>query len=337
MSLPSLQGELPEGIAARLGLEKTYRGLQIFEGLHRLGKDFAGMTSLPEELRSRLQRDYSPFTTRPGTSLSDPDGTVKLRVDLADGAAVECVLLTDQSGRRTACLSTQAGCAMGCAFCRTGLLGFHRNLDAAEIVEQYHHLDRAHGPIGNIVYMGMGEPLMNLENLRRSIEIFIHPRGMALSLRKMTVSTCGVAPGIVELADRGPPVGIAVSLITADEETRKKIMPVTRRWGLAELREAMAYHQKKTGKRLTLEIVLLKGLNDRPADVRRLLDFVRGLDVIVNLIPWNSVSELDFREPDEETVQMYRRELESARIPSTRRYRRGRKIGGACGQLGVVV
>lgn len=279
---------------------------------------------LPEGIASRI-----------GETLKDPDGTVKSRIDLADGAAVESVLLEDRTGRKTACLSTQAGCAMGCAFCRTGMLGFRRNLDAAEIVEQYHHLNRSYGPVGNVVFIGMGEPLMNVQNLRRSIGVLTHPRGPALSLRRMTVSTCGVVPGIVDLADNGPPVGIAVSLVTADENVRKKLMPVANRWGLAELREAMAFHQGKTGKRLTLEIVLLNGLNDSIEDVHRLKDFVRGLDVIVNLIPWNSVRELDFREPGEAVVQMYYRELERAGIPAVRRYRRGRKIGGACGQLGI--
>jgi 23S rRNA (adenine2503-C2)-methyltransferase len=150
----------------------------------------------------------------------------------------------------------------------------------------------------------------------------------------MTISTSGVVPGIIRLADEGPAVGIAVSLVSADEEKRKSLMPAARRWGLAELKEALAYHQKKTGKRLTLEIVLLKGINDGPEDVRRLRDYARGLDVIINLIPWNPVEGLDFREPGEAAVQMYYTELERAGIPAVRRYRRGRKIGGACGQLG---
>jgi 23S rRNA (adenine2503-C2)-methyltransferase len=182
--------------------------------------------------------------------------------------------------------------------------------------------------------MGMGEPLQNLETLRRSIAVFTHPRGLALSLRRMTVSTCGIAPAIVHLADEGPAVGIAVSLISADEHTRANLMPAARMWSLAQLKEALRYHQQKTGKRLTFEIVLLKGINDGKDDVRKLIAYCRGLDVIVNLIPWNPVEGLDFREPSEEAVQLYYTRLEKAGIPAVRRYRRGRKIGGACGQLG---
>jgi 23S rRNA (adenine2503-C2)-methyltransferase len=330
----SLYGCLPEEIAARLGLEKAWRGRQIFEGLHKRGLDFTAMTDLPALLRERLAGGGPQFATRVSDTLADPDGTLKLRVRLADGAAIECVLLETETGRKTACLSTQAGCAMACAFCKTGKLGLRRNLEAAEIIEQFHHLLRGSGPIGNIVFMGMGEPLENLEELQRSIAVFTHPHGLAMSLRRMTVSTCGVAPAIARLADEGPAVGIAVSLVSADEEKRASLMPAARRWGLEELKNSLGYHQRKTGKRLTFEIVLLRGINDGKADVRKLIAYCRGLDVIVNLIPWNPVEGLDFREPSEEAVQLYYTQLEKAGVPAVRRYRRGRKIGGACGQLG---
>ncbi|MCL1817360.1 MAG: 23S rRNA (adenine(2503)-C(2))-methyltransferase RlmN [Spirochaetaceae bacterium] len=303
--------------------------------MHKRGQDFLSMTELPEALRETLARTPQ-FATRVAETLRDPDGTAKLRIALPGGEAIECVLLETETGRKTACLSTQAGCAMACAFCKTGTLGLSRSLDAAEILEQFHHLARAFGSISNIVFMGMGEPLDNLPALRKAIAVFTHPRGLAISLRRMTVSTCGLAPGIRSLADEGPAAGIAVSLVSADEEKRKLLMPAARTGSLAELKEAMAYHQEKTGKRLTLEIVLLRGINDSARDAGRLIAFARGLSVIVNIIPWNPVEGLDFREPEEEAVQLYYAALHKAGIPVVRRYRRGRKIGGACGQLGGI-
>jgi 23S rRNA (adenine2503-C2)-methyltransferase len=332
----SLYGSLPEEISVRLGLDTAYRGRQIFEGLHKRAQDFAAMTELPAALRDWLCAEIPQFTTKVTDTLRDPDGTVKLRLALAgkEPCFIECVLLETDTGRKTACLSTQAGCAMGCVFCKTGTLGLRRNLEAAEILEQFHHLSRACGLISNIVFMGMGEPLENLAALRQSIAVLTHPRGLALSLRRMTVSTCGLLPGILSLAEEGPAVGIAVSLVSADEEKRKTLMPAARRWGLDELKAALCAHQEKTGKRLTIEIVLLKGINDGKDDIRQLISFTRGLDVIVNLIPWNPVEGLDFKPPDEAAVQLYYTELERAKIPVVRRYRRGQKIGGACGQLG---
>ncbi|MDR1626106.1 MAG: 23S rRNA (adenine(2503)-C(2))-methyltransferase RlmN [Spirochaetia bacterium] len=333
----SLYGCLPEEISSRIGLEKAYRGRQIFEGLHKRGLDPASMTDLPASLRGKIASEIPLFATEVAQTLQDPDGTVKLRLAAGGGggaASIECVLLQTDTGRKTACLSTQAGCAMGCVFCKTGTLGLHRNLDAAEIVEQFHHLSRAWGPVNNIVFMGMGEPLENLEAVRKSISVFTHPRGLAISPRRMTVSTCGVVPGILSLADEGPALGMAVSLVSADEQKRKALMPVALRWGLEELKRALVYHREKTGKRLTVEIVLLKGINDGREDIRKLRHYLAGLDAIVNLIPWNPAPGLDFREPAEAAVQLYYEELQRVGIPAVRRYRRGRKIGGACGQLG---
>jgi len=267
----------------------------------------------------------------------DPDGTVKLRVGLADGAVVECVLLKDRGGRKTACLSSQAGCAQGCLFCGTGSLGLSRNLETREILEQYHHLDSAYGPVGNVVFMGMGEPLDNLQGLGESIAALTDPRGVALAPRHITVSTSGIVPAILELAEKGPSVGLAVSLVTADEEERRRLMPGTRRWSLAELKEALKRHQAKTRKRLTVEIVLLKGLNDDLRHAELLEGFLEGLDVVVNLIPWNPVPGLGFSPACEEAVQLYYGALTSAGIPAVRRHPRGASVCGACGQLGLSV
>ena len=277
-----------------------------------------------------------PFETRPLLTLQDPDGTVKLKLGLADGASVECVLLRDRGGRKTACLSSQVGCARGCLFCGTGRLGFKRNLTAREILEQYLHLAGACGPIGNVVFMGMGEPLDNLAALEESVGRFIDPKGFGLAPRHFTVSTSGVVPGIAGLAESLPALGLAVSLVTADEETRRRLMPGAGSQGLAELKEALRFHRAKTRKRLTVEIVLLKGLNDGSAHVRKLKDFLSGLDAIVNLIPWNPVPGIAFEPAGNEAVQLYYRELTAAGIPAVRRHARGASVLGACGQLGLV-
>ncbi len=284
-------------------------------------------------MKASSGRDLS---TRILDSFLDPDGTTKLRIGLSDGAVVECVLLRDRGGRRTACLSSQAGCGQGCLFCATGRLGFKRNLTTQEILEQYLHLNAAYGPVGNVVFMGMGEPLENLAALRESVDRFVDPRGLGLAPRHLTVSTSGTVPGIVGLAESHPSLGLAVSLVTADEEERRALMPGTRRWGLEELKAALRFHRGRTRKRLTVEIVLLRGVNDRPADVEKLKTFLTGLDAIVNLLPWNPVPGLDFSPASDAAVQLYYRELVAAGIPAVRRFPRGASVCGACGQLGSV-
>lgn len=330
-----LAGLLPHEVAAACGFEKPFRGIQVFKWLQGGALSFQDMTNLPAPERERLS---GLFPSLLGTSVdgrfSDEDGTVKLRLRLPDGAAVETVLLTDIEGRKTACISTQVGCPMGCAFCKTGTLGFLRDLEAFEIVEQYLHLSRMFGRPSNLVFMGMGEPLLNLARVRKSVEVLSHPDGIGLSLRKITISTCGLTEGIRDLADSGPRVRLAVSLTSAVEDVRASLMPVSRTDSLPELRDAVVYYQEKTNDRITLEAVLIGGVNDRPEDIRAIADWSRPLKVQVNLIPWNPVPELPYREPSRRAVEDAVTLLESAGIPVTRRMRRGRGVLGACGQLG---
>ncbi|MCX8012781.1 MAG: radical SAM protein, partial [Rectinema sp.] len=215
------------------------------------------MTNLPSSLRQRLSERFggrvrSSTVTK---ELVDPDGSLKLQIRLRDGAAVECVLLEDIEGRKTACLSSQVGCPMGCAFCRTGSLGFLRNLGPDEILEQYHFLKEHRGFISNIVFMGMGEPLLNLETVRKAIALLSDPDGIGMSLRKITISTSGVVPGILSLAENGPHVRLAISLTTADPELRTRLMPVNRTWPLNTLKDALLRYQQATGDRITIEAV----------------------------------------------------------------------------------
>lgn len=342
MAAPVLAGLGLAELTAALAPLPAFRAKQIFKWLARGASSFDEMTDLSRELRSELSERFAVYTTVLSDRLEDPDGTVKLQLRLADGAKIEAVLLSDGEGRRTACLSTQVGCPMGCAFCKTGSLGFLRNLDAAEIVEQFLHLRRIAPDISNIVVMGMGEPLLNLDNLRAAVGIFCDEAGLGLSRRRITLSTSGIAAGIRDLAEHGPDVRLAVSLTTADPELRSVLMPVTKSDPLPVLKEALLYHRKLVDKRITLEAVLLGGLNTRVRDADALAGFARGLDAVVNLIPWNPVDGLGIvggrplAEPSSAEVERFARELERRGLQVTRRFRKGRGVSGACGQLGSV-
>ena len=330
-----LTGCTPEEIAQKLELSQSFRGKQIFKWISSGVTSFDQMTNLSLELRNELKEKALLRSSKVAQTLTDPDGTIKLVLDLGDGNNVETVLLTDKEGRKTACVSCQAGCAMKCAFCMTGTLGLARNLTAAEIVEEFLYLEAAAGKLDNIVFMGMGEPMQNLDAIRKTIEILCHKDGRALSSKRITLSTCGIVKGIYDLADNGPAIRLAVSLTTADEELRQKLMPVSCGVNaLSELRKAIDYYAKKSGKRVTLEAALLHDTNTSVQSAKNLIDFARGLDVNINLIPWNPVKGLDFEEPSQNEVRSFVEMLEKAGLNVTLRTRRGRKIGGACGQLG---
>ncbi len=332
----SLYGLSPKEIAALLPDEKPFRGEQIFSWVQKGAESFDEMANIPKRIRQQLtEAGWGLLTSWIIEERMDPDGTAKLGIKLTDGAVIECVLLTDDKGRKTACLSSQVGCAMGCAFCRTGTMGLTRNLKAAEIVEQFHLLQKRFGEISHIVYMGMGEPLANIKAVRKSIEILNHPKGVNVGLRKITISTCGLVEGIRELAEQGPHVKLAISLVAADNELRSSIMPINNAYPLEELKQAIKAYQDKTGRRITLEYVLLGGVNDSRRDANRLSDYIRGLHAVINLIPWNPGAELDFEAPDEQAVRRFTEYLTQNGVQVTRRYRRGRGVNGACGQLAV--
>ena len=332
----SLYGLSPKEIAALLPDEKPFRGEQIFSWVQKGAESFDEMANIPKRIRQQLtEAGWGLLSSWIIEERMDPDGTAKLGIKLTDGAVIECVLLTDDKGRKTACLSSQVGCAMGCAFCRTGTMGLTRNLKAAEIVEQFHLLQKRFGEISHIVYMGMGEPLANIKAVRKSIEILNHPKGVNVGLRKITISTCGLVEGIRELAEQGPHVKLAISLVAADNELRSSIMPINNAYPIEELKQAIKTYQDKTGRRITLEYVLLGGVNDSRRDANRLSDYIRGLHAVINLIPWNPGAELDFEAPDEQAVRRFTEYLTQNGVQVTRRYRRGRGVNGACGQLAV--
>jgi 23S rRNA (adenine2503-C2)-methyltransferase len=331
-----------------------FRAAQIFKWIAGGACGFEEMSNLPQLLRNELAEK---FILRPSAVVEKHcggDGSVKLAMRFADGTWVEAVLLQDGSGRRTCCLSTQAGCPAGCVFCKTGT-GFSRNLNSAEIVEQFLLLEKTAAeisgadsgsgersearPVSNIVVMGMGEPLLNLGELRRALDVITCKQGIGFSRRRITVSTCGIAPGIVDLADNGPGVRLALSLTTADEDLRRRLMPITASHSLQEVKKALCYFQEQGGSRVTLEAVLLGGVNTRIEDARSIANFAKGLDAVVNLIPWNPVNGLEFEGkalclPSNAEVETFTQNLEKLGLNVTRRFRRGRGVMGACGQLG---
>jgi 23S rRNA (adenine2503-C2)-methyltransferase len=332
-----LAGLLPDEIAEQFSLSPSYRGKQIFSWVQKPVTELREMTNVPARTIEELSERSVLFSTSVNDTLSDTSGTVKLRVRLADGHSIESVLLTDPAdgdeGRRTACVSSQAGCGMGCAFCKTATMGIVRDLETHEIVEQYLHLSGRFGRISNIVFMGMGEPLLNVRNVGKAIEIFHHPAGNDIGMRRITISTCGIVRGIRELAETGPYVRLAFSLVTADESLRRSIMPVARMNPLDEVKKALIEYQRKAKQRVTIEIVLLGGVNDRDDDVEALARVLPPLDADVNLIPWNHATGIPFERPKTADINRFNGALESRGIRVVQRYQKGDGIGAACGQL----
>jgi len=331
----SLAGLLPDEICEIFNISPAFRGKQIFRWVSTGVTSFSQMTNLSLDLRKVLEEKACLSSSRISKTLKDPDGTIKLQLTLQDGLAVETVLLTDKEGRKTACVSCQVGCPMGCAFCRTGEMGFARNLLPSEIVEQFLYLEQEAGTLSNIVFMGMGEPMLNLEAIRKAVKILTSKDGRALSARRITLSTSGVIKGIYDLADNGPLMRLAVSLTTADPALREQLMPVQKNNPFDELKKAIDYYAKKTGRRVTLEAALMSGVNTGRQSAENMISFAKDINVNINLIPWNPIGDLPFKTPGTEECKKFVSILEKSGLNVTLRTRRGRKIGGACGQLGI--
>lgn len=267
--------------------------------------------------------------------LKSEDNTGKISIKLDDGSIIESVLLIDQSDRVTACLSCQVGCAQDCQFCKTGSLGLKRDLTSAEIVKQFNLLKESFNRnITNIVYMGMGEPLHNIKNVMESIRIFTNPKKYNIFLRKITVSTSGVINGIPEIIKEPPYPGLAFSLITADQKLRNEIMPNSP--DLKIIKQSLFDYQKVSNKRMIIEIINFKGINESEDEAMKINKYLKGLDVIINLIPFNSIEDERFHEPDMEKVKSFRDMLFTKGLKVTIRHGKGQDIAGACGQLGQI-
>ena len=318
--------------------EPKYRAAQIAAWIHPRGiTDFGRMTDLSLDLRSRLA-EVATITAAEvvGVARSKVDGTEKLLLGFDDGEQVEVVILRDGS-RTTACVSTQVGCRYACTFCATGQMGFSRNLTASEIVEEIiavrRHLDP--GRLDNVVFMGMGEPLDNYEATMRAVAIANAKWGLGVGARRMTISTAGHVPGILRLADEGLQVRLAVSLNAADQRLRSLIMPIAERYPLDRLVEAIRTYRERSGRRVTLEYVLLGEINDSPEDAEKLGQLARSLLGKVNVICYNEISGAGYSSPREEVAERFVA-LVRRRCPTVvRRVSRGADIAAGCGQLWV--
>jgi 23S rRNA (adenine2503-C2)-methyltransferase len=322
--------------------EPSYRAGQITGWLYeKRANAIAEMTDLPQSLRTWLSKTFSMGKIDVVRVLGASDSTRKFLFRLADGNLIESVLIPaspalygQPSDRRTICVSTQVGCAYGCKFCASGLEGFSRNLLANEIVDQLIAVEDATGEkIDNVVFMGMGEPLANFENVMRAIRIINARWGLAIGARRITVSTSGLAPQIRKLAEEPLQIRLAVSLHGASDEVRSEIMPINRRYNIETLLSACDYYSAHKKQRITFEYILIADLNDSDQQAGLLSRHARRLSAKVNLIPYNSVSGLPWTRPSESRQEKFLSILRAEGIPATLRREKGHDIEAACGQL----
>ncbi|PHR90721.1 MAG: 23S rRNA (adenine(2503)-C(2))-methyltransferase RlmN [Leeuwenhoekiella sp.] len=318
--------------------EKAFRGNQVYEWLWSKGAhSFEDMTNISKETRSFLDTHFVINHIKVDQMQRSNDGTIKNAVKLHDGLTVESVLIPTAS-RTTACVSSQVGCSLNCKFCATARLKRMRNLNPDEIFDQVVAIDQQsrlyhNRPLSNIVFMGMGEPLMNYKNVVASIEKITAPDGLNMSPKRITVSTSGVPKIIKKMADDGVKFKLAVSLHSALDEVRTDIMPFNEQMPLHELKEALQYWYMKTKKRITYEYVVWRGINDQDKDIEALIDFCLAVPSKVNLIEYNPIDDGQFQQADPEAIDRYVTKLEDRGITVTVRRSRGKDIDAACGQL----
>jgi 23S rRNA (adenine2503-C2)-methyltransferase len=298
-------------------------------------ESFDQMTDLPRGLRSSLISEFKPFATQIGRHLVSRDSTHKLLLTLPDGQLIECVLIQEDN-RRTACISTQVGCGMGCVFCASGIGGVVRNLTAGEILEQLLRLRNllpARERLNHIVVMGMGEPLANLDNLLAALDIATSKSGLGIGARNVTISTVGLPAKIRHLAEVGKQYHLAVSLHAPNDALRSRIVPTNDKTGLAAILDAADYFCEKTGRQVTYEYVLLGGVNDSIAHAEELGGLLRGRHAHVNLIPFNEVEGLPYQRPKDRALTDFIERLRRGGVSVKVRKRKGSEIDAACGQL----
>ncbi len=314
--------------------EPAYRLKQLLEWLYaRYAASFDEMTNLPAALRERLAGQFAIGGLRAVERQVSTDGqTEKLLFECADGEGVESVLMHGRP-HATFCISSQAGCRLGCSFCATGAMGFARNLSAGEILAQVAALARRLGVMGNVVFMGMGEPLLNLEAVLPALEALTDERRFALGARRITVSTAGIPAGIERLAASRTRPCLALSLNTPFENQRSELMPINRRYPLADVLDACAAYAERTGRRLLLEYVMLGNTNTSAQAARGVRDIAERLGAAVNLIPFNPVEGCEHKPPRHDEVERFRKIVGEHGVAVTQRFRRGRDILAACGQL----
>lgn len=318
----------------RLG-EKSFRARQLYQWMHqKLARSFDEMTNLSAALRKKFAEDYT-LTALKMVRMQESalDGTRKYLFELEDGSLVESVWMKYHHGN-SLCISSQVGCRMGCAFCASTIDGLERSLEPSEMLDQIYAVTLLTGErISNVVVMGIGEPLDNYQNLLKFITLLTDENGLHISQRSITVSTCGLVGKMRMLADEKLQITLALSLHAATDEKRRRLMPIANRYSIRELMEACGYYFEKTGRRITFEYSLVKGVNDGEEDAETLAKLVRKLNAHVNLIPVNPVSERNFVQPDTKNIIAFKNKLEKYGINVTIRREMGRDIDGACGQL----
>lgn len=315
--------------------EKPFRAAQIYEWLHvRLARSFDEMSNISKSLREQLKEHFwLAALEEVQMQESRIDETRKYLLGLADDNVVESVWMKYHHGN-SVCISSQVGCRMGCRFCASTLDGLERCLTASEMLDQIYTISRLTGErVSNVVVMGTGEPLDNYENLVRFLHLLTDEKGLHISQRNVTVSTCGIVPNIRRLAEEKLQITLALSLHATTDEKRKKLMPIANQYTLNEVLEACRYYFSQTGRRITFEYSLVGGVNDTDEDARELIGIAAGLNCHVNLIPVNPIKERDYVESGRERVLAFKQRLERGRIPVTVRREMGRDIDGACGQL----
>ena len=331
LSLTDLQDYLSEK-----GL-KPFHARQIFKWLYEKRiDDFSSMTDISKKLIEQLKEDFSIEPLKIVTSQTSKDGTMKFLFEMSDGALVESVLMVFEYGF-SACLSSQVGCNMGCSFCASGLLKKQRDLSAGEIVGQalmiQRQLDLKGGRLGNIVIMGTGEPFDNYDNVMKALSIINDPYGLEIGSRHISISTCGIVPGILRFSKEQLQYNLAISLHAPNDELRSQLMPVNRAYPLNELIEALKEYSQLNNRRLTFEYLLLKGVNDQEIHVKQIKELLKGLNAYINLIPYNTVKEKDYESSSEEDALCFYDLLKKNNVAVTLRQKKGDDINAACGQL----
>lgn len=322
--------ELLEGMG-----EKPFRAKQIYQWMHeKLADDFEEMTNISKALKEKLQTTYTYTCLEPVEILtSQIDGTQKYLFALADGHVIESVLMKYKHGN-SVCISSQVGCRMGCRFCASTIGGKTRDLKPSEMLDQIYRIQKISGQrVSNVVVMGTGEPLDNYDNFLKFVEILTDAHGLNISQRNLTVSTCGIVPNILRLAEEKLQITLALSLHASNQEKRRELMPIANRYDIEEVLDAIRYYYEQTGRRITFEYSLVGGVNDRKEDARELAELVKNMNCHVNLIPVNPIEERDYVESDKKSIREFQNRLERYNINVTVRREMGRDIQGACGQL----
>lgn len=342
--LPSLTGQTPEALVSWLAEqgEPAFRAGQILDWVwKKKATSMDDMSNLSVGLREKLKSAFRLASLEHSTTQGSADTTRKFLFRLHDGRYVESVLIPanpalygERSDRRTLCVSSQVGCAYGCKFCASGLAGFTRHLDASEIAGQVLAAEQLSGErVDNLVFMGMGEPLANLDNLLDAVALITGEKTLHLGARHLTISTSGLVPQIRRLADHPQQIRLAISLHGATDEVRERIMPVNKKWPVAELFDALDYWNSRKNQKLTLEYILIDGVNDSLEQAGILARHARRLQAKVNLIPYNTVDGLDWKRPSDTRCRAFRDVLKNAGVSATLRLEKGHDIDAACGQL----